>query len=462
MTIYDRDRATPLTITIAIPILYNHWQPAAAFKRLPIAAGKDFGMRILHFSDLHIGVENYGRLDPNTGLSTRLGDFLSALDEVVEFAVTQVVDLVLLAGDVYKGRDPSQTHQREFARRIQRIVSEDIPVFLLVGNHDLPNSGSRANAVEIFPTLAVPGVQVGSNLQTYRSETPAGPLQIVAVPWPRRSGVMTREETRGLNLSQIREEIERRMTEAIDARLKELDPDIPAILTGHCTVNGATVGTERSMMLGNDHVVLASALHRPEVEYVALGHIHKHQVIRREPPMVVYSGSLQRVDFSEERDEKGFCVIELDPAVPQGKRLVDFRFQPIKARPFVTIDVSISPGEREPTAAVLRAIARHKVTDAVVRMRIKLTAEAEALLSEGEIREALAEAHYIAAINREVESSRRPRLEGETTEDLQPLQVLRLYLESRDTEVQRQEKIIACAEKLIIEEDTLKSAAPLL
>ena len=54
-------------------------------------------MRILHFSDVHIGVENYGRVDPESGLSTRLLDFLSTLDELVEFALGNDVDLVLLA-----------------------------------------------------------------------------------------------------------------------------------------------------------------------------------------------------------------------------------------------------------------------------------------------------------------------------------------------------------------------------
>ena len=419
-------------------------------------------MRILHFSDLHIGVENYGRLDPTTGLSTRLGDFLRSLDEVTEFALTQGVDLALLAGDVYKGRDPSQTHQREFARRIRRLVAAGIPVFLLVGNHDLPNASSRANAVEIFPTLAVPGVHIGSNLQIYPIVTPAGPIQVIAVPWPRRGGMLTREESRGLNIDAVRAELERRMTEGIAARIAELDPEIPAILTGHVTINGATTGTEKSMMLGNDHVLLASAVHCPEVDYVALGHIHKHQIIRREPPMVVYSGSLQRVDFSEEGDEKGFCVVDLDPAAPRGQRLTDFRFQPVKARPFVTIEVSISPGEPEPTAAVLRALARRDIADAVVRVRIKLPAEAEPLLRENEIREALASAHYIAALSREVENSRRPRIAGDDAEGLQPLQVLRLYLESRDTEAQRQEKIISYAEKLIAEEETAAAAPPLL
>jgi exonuclease SbcD len=410
-------------------------------------------MRILHFSDLHIGVENYGRYDPVTGLSTRLGDFLDSLDEVVEFALSQDVDLVLLAGDAYKGRDPSQTHQREFAKRLQRLSSAGIPVFLLIGNHDLPNANSRANAVEIFPTLQVPNVYIGDDLNTYAISTRSGPLQIVAVPWPRRGRMLTREDSRGLTIEEVRTEIESRMTSAIQDRVSQLDPNVPAILAGHVTINGATVGTERSMMLGNDHVLLASAVHRPELEYVALGHIHKHQVLRREPPIVAYSGSLQRVDFSEEGDEKGFCVVDLDAAAPQGQRLVDFRFQPVQARPFVTIDARVPPGEPEPTETVLRAIARRDLAGAVVRVRISLPAEAEPLLREAEIREALQPAHYIAAISREVLGARRTRLGTNMTEGLQPLQALRLYLESRETELQRQEKVISYAEELMQEDN---------
>ena len=408
-------------------------------------------MRILHFSDLHIGVENYGRIDPATGLSTRLGDFLGALDEVVEYALAQSVDLVLLAGDAYKGRDPSQTHQREFASRLYRIASAGIPVFLLIGNHDLPNASSRANAVEIFPTLQVPNVHIGDNLQTYLVETPAGPLQIVAVPWPRRGRLLTREESRGLTIDQVREEIESRMTEAIAQRVSELNPSIPAILTGHVTINGSTVGTERSMMLGNDHVLLASAVHRPELEYVALGHIHKHQVLRRESPLMAYSGSLQRVDFTEEADDKGFCIVELDPAAPQGRRLIDFHFQRVNARRFVTVDATIAAGEPDPTSVVLRAIARHDVNEAVVRVRIRLPAETETLLREGDIREALRSAHYIAAVSREVEGARRTRLASGESEGLQPLSALRIYLEGRDTDPQRAERVVRYAEEIIAE-----------
>ena len=52
-------------------------------------------IRILHFADLHLGVETYGRPDPATGLSTRLLDFLRAFDELVDFAIEEQVDVVL-------------------------------------------------------------------------------------------------------------------------------------------------------------------------------------------------------------------------------------------------------------------------------------------------------------------------------------------------------------------------------
>ncbi len=414
-------------------------------------------MRILHFSDLHIGVENYGRVDPETGLSTRLGDFLTSLDQLVEHALTQDVDLVLMAGDAYKGRDPSQTHQREFARRLARLSAAGIPVFLLVGNHDLPNAASRATAVEIFPTLQVPNIYVGSNLQIYQVATRSGPLQVLAVPWPRRSSLLSREESRGFSIDEVRQETERRITEAVAGRVEQLDPDIPAILTGHVTVNGATVGSERSMMVGQDHVLQVSALHHPSLDYVGLGHIHKHQVLRRDSPLMAYSGSLQRVDFSEEKDQKGFCIIELEPSAPQGSRLVDFRFEGLQARPFVTVDVKIAPGEPDPTNAVLRAIARNDIADAVVRVRINLPSEAEPQLREAEIRSALEPSHFVAAINKEVEGSRRTRLDAETAEELQPLEALKLYLDSRSVEADRKERVLQRGQQVIEEELSRRS-----
>ena len=376
-------------------------------------------MKLIHFADLHIGVENYGRPDPDTGMSTRLLDFLSAYDEMVQYAIDNRVDAVLFAGDAYKNRDPSQTHQREFAKRIAQLASEGIAVFLVTGNHDLPAVAGRASALEIFPTLAVERVHVSDRIETTLLQTRSGPLQVVSLPWIRRSRFLSRDDTRNLTIDQITQRLQERLTYNLTWELQNLKPDIPAVLVGHVTVSGSRVGTERSMMLGRDHVLLLSTLSDPSLDYVALGHIHKYQVLGHNP-MTVYSGSLQRVDFSEETETKGFCVLEIDPTLPQGQRLAAFDFQPVQARTFVTIDVEIPPATDDPTRAVLEAIARKYVNQAIVRVRISLPEELEPRLREPEIRAALKDAHYVASIQRNVVRTRRTRIAPEAGRGLSP------------------------------------------
>ena len=366
-------------------------------------------MRIIHFADLHIGVENYSRPDPKTGFSTRLMDFLGAFDQLVDYAIGHKADLVLLAGDAYKSRNPSQTQQREFARRLATLSAAGIPAFLLVGNHDLPGARGLATAMDIFNTLGVPRMHVGDQVRNYRIETRGGPIQITALPWPMRSALLAREDTRGLSIEQVNQKLQGILSRDIRNLSEELDPNVPAILAGHVTIDGATLGSERSMMLGKDHVLRPSDLHLPAYDYIALGHIHKHQVVRENPPMV-YAGSLQRVDFGEENDPKGFCVIDLDTEAPAGQRVTNFCFVNVDARTFTTIDVDIPPEAPYPTRVVLRAIERSAIADAIIRVRISLTAGQQGHLRMGEIREALAPAHHVASIQTQLSDERRARL----------------------------------------------------
>ena len=410
-------------------------------------------MRIVHFADVHIGVENYGKVDPETGLSTRLGDFLKTFDEVVSYAIDQQADLVLCCGDAYKSRDPTQTHQREFAKRLARLSAAGIPVFLVVGNHDMPNVVGRATALEIFRTLDVPNVHIGDRLTTYRIDTADGPVQIVAVPWPRRSGLLAREDSRGLTPDEVNEAIQERLSRLIRAEAGALDPEVPSLLAGHVSVSGAVGGSEQSMMLGRDPVLLKSDVALPAFDYVALGHIHKHQILN-DAPRVVYSGSLERIDFGEERDEKGFCVIELDPSAAAGQRVGDFLFQPVEARRFVTVDVEVRAGDEDPTASVLKAISSHDVADAIVRVRITVSAEQERHLRDAEIRDALAGAHFVASIAREVPDRHRSRLGPSYSEGLGPREALEAYFEARGLPKDRSEVLMRHAEALMAELDT--------
>src|SRR5919201_5251004 len=117
-------------------------------------------IRIAHLADTHIGMENYGRINPETGLNQRLHDFLHSLDQAIDGALGADVDLVVFAGDVYKTRDPTPTHQREFAQRVRNLTQRGIQVMLVAGNHDIPLSAGRASSVDIFRALEIPNVLV--------------------------------------------------------------------------------------------------------------------------------------------------------------------------------------------------------------------------------------------------------------------------------------------------------------
>jgi exonuclease SbcD len=408
-------------------------------------------MKILHFADLHLGVENYGRIDPATGLSSRLNDFLAALDQVVDYALENYVDLVLFCGDAYKTREPSQTQQREFAKRINRLSTSNIPVFLLIGNHDLPNAIGRATTTEIFDTLAVKNVYVSNRPDIYHIPTASGTVQIVSLPWLRRSALLSKEDTKNLDFEQIKQIMQDKLTNIITTSISRLDPALPAVLAAHVLVGDAKVGrgSETLMSIGQEPALLLSNVAHPAFDYVALGHIHKHQVLSDNPP-VVYAGSLERVDFGEENDEKGFYVIEIESDPATGNRQVSFKFHPVNARRFLTINVALEPQDIDPTETVLKAIAEQeaRVRDAIVRLNISLPAPIEGQLHDNDLRDALKEAHYFT-IARDIQRETRLRLGSGTAEEITPLEALKAYLESKKVSPERTRVLLEYGEKLI-------------
>jgi exonuclease SbcD len=405
-------------------------------------------IKLVHFADLHLGVENYGRVDPTTGLSTRLTDFLRAFDQVVDYALDEAngIDLVIFAGDAFKTRDPTPTYQRAFARRVRRLSEGGLPVVLVAGNHDLPSAANRAHAVEVFDTLGVPNVYVSSRPEWFRIETRSGLVQVATLPWVTRSALLAREDYKNRSLEEINDLILERLTEIIEGEeglVGQLDRSVPTVLVAHGTVQGAVYGSERSVMLGHDVLLPPSLMRHPAWDYVALGHIHKHQVLHESPP-VVYAGSLERIDFGEEKETKGFVVVEVERGSAR------YEFMPLEARRFVTVRVQ-ADGD-DPTAQVLDAIAAHDLADAVVRVIIETTADKEPLLRDSEIRRELATAFHVAAIVKEVERPARLRLgQDALVAELTPLEILERYFEVKQIPAERISLLMDRARALLAE-----------
>ena len=403
-------------------------------------------IRIMHLADVHIGMENYGRLDPATGLNGRVMDFLRRLSEAVEYALDNEVDLVLFAGDAYKTRDPNSTYRREFARRIKRLADAGIPVVLLVGNHDLPAQEKRASSIDIFHTLDVPHVVVGNRDRLHLITTRQGAqIQVATVPYPVRQRLLSREEHRDKTIAELDALVQQLVSENIQALAEQADPSIPAVLAGHFSVSDAKFGSERSVMLGRDVVVLKSVLAVPAWDYVALGHIHRHQELNAgQQPPIVYCGSLERIDFGEEKEAKGFVIAE----VRRGH--AEWAFQQVEARRFVTIRTDVRD-EADPLAAVLETIAQHDVAGAIVRVIIQANPEQEGLLRDSDIRRELGEAYFVASISKEMERTYRQRLGGEAPEELTPAELLAHYLKSKDMSPERVDLLLQHAEGIFQE-----------
>src|SRR5262245_18983265 len=217
-------------------------------------------IRVLHFADLHVGMENYGRIDPQTGISSRIRDFLDRLDEVIAYALDQEADLVIFAGDAFKTRDPDPTQQREFGLRIKSLADR-VPVFMLVGNHDVPGMAARATSIDIFRALEVPNIIVGRTIDSQVVQTRRGPVFLAWVPFPVRSRLLAQEEHKGASVEALDRAVEKLIVDEIaDLAALAADQPMPRVLVGHFSVGGATYGSERSVMLGRDLVVPRSAL----------------------------------------------------------------------------------------------------------------------------------------------------------------------------------------------------------
>jgi DNA repair protein SbcD/Mre11 len=411
-------------------------------------------IHVLHFADIHIGMENYGRTDESTGLSTRITDFLRRMDEMVDYARAQDVDLVVFAGDAFKTRTPNPTYQREFAHRI-RDLSQLAPVVLLVGNHDLPPSNLKASSIEIYDTLGVPNVWVAADYDVKLVQTKRGAVIVGAAPYPVRSRMTAMiPETMNKTISEIDDVLRQGMSHIMhdlavkaQALADEHDDDPPRLLTGHFTVTGAVWGSERSVMLGRDVEVNLAAVADPSWDYVALGHIHKHQNLthgRHGLPPVVYSGSMERIDFGEAADPKGFCWVDLARGHTQ------WRYHPLEARPFVTLKRDLR-NSTNPTEEVLHMIETHDLVGAVVRLNLQLTQESNARLNEAAVRETLkrANVHHVAAVKRDIDQPTRARLGG-SPESMTAEQLLERYLASREVPAERQSTLMSAAQEIFL------------
>ena len=384
-------------------------------------------MKFLHFADVHLGMENYGRVNPQSGLNSRFEDGLKCLQFIIDTAIERDVDAAIFAGDAYRTCDPNPTHAYGFAQQMRRLRDANIPLIMVPGNHDMPVSFGRKSSIDIFGALGNELVHVLTQRRMHLISTKSGGLQIAPFPWPVRSNLMTQDDYRGAKEEDVTREIERLSAVAIEGLAESVDPNLPAVLVAHIMADKAeTSGSEYYAAIMRDPRLHVGTLANEKFDYVALGHVHKFQDLNKgQQPPVVYTGSMDRINFGEERDVKGFCIVDIAQ-----KGHASYEFIETPTRPFVTIRCEIADGE-EPTSAILEAIEKSstRLPQAVVRVVYDLNEEREIDLNLKEIHRALSEAFLIDSIARAPRQAEERARRSDLTESLGWPEALDKYAE---------------------------------
>ncbi len=403
-------------------------------------------IKVLHLSDIHLGSGYiHGQLNPMTGLNTRFEDFVATLAYCIDRAIAEPVDLVLFGGDAFPDATPAPYLQQAFAQQFCRLVAAGIPTVLLVGNHDQHQQGAGGASLSIYRSLLVPNIIVGDTLATHRIQTAGGEVQILTLPWLNRSTLMTKTETEGLSMTEVSEVLLDRLRIALEGEIRQLDPTIPSILLGHLMADAATYGAEKFLAVGKGFTVPLNLITRDCFSYVALGHVHKHQVLC-EKPLTLYPGSIERVDFSEELEPKGFVIVELDTTQ------ASYEFCAVPARTFRTIDVNLCEST-VPQEDLLTAIHRAEIQEAIVRVVYHIRPEQVDLIQDAGLYQALQSAHSYtisADLVTQMSRSRLPELGIGST--ITPMEALQAYLSNRE-DLRDLEAPILQAAKALMQDD---------
>ena len=390
----------------------------------------------IHTADIHFGMENYGKIDSKTGIHSRLLDFEKSLNFCIDHAINNNIDFFMFSGDAYKTANPSPTQQKLLIRCFMRLYKADIPVVIVVGNHDNPLSFGKANALDIFSSLPMDGFHVFSKPDTLVLKTKSGPIQIVGIPWPNRHNIALKHDYFARSASDITEQISEALSNIIEKKAAKLDQKMPAILAGHLTVsNGIFSGSEKTAIYGQDPILMPSQLAIPPFDYVALGHLHRFQNLNKNGIPIIYSGSIDRIDFGERKEDKGFCVVSISK-----DKKTDFKFIPIKTRPFIQIEVVINEIDNQ-TEQILSAIKQHNIVNTIVKIIYKLSKNLSDQVDIKKIQLACSSAMFVVGIIpiREIET-RMHRNFLSTQMDLKTL--LTKYFDSKESLKKRSRALI--------------------
>lgn len=297
-------------------------------------------MKLLHFSDTHLGFSEYNKIDPVSGLNQREQDFYNAWQQVIDAIFEHKPDVVLHAGDLFHTPRPSNRAIVVALESIQRISDAGIPMVLISGNHETPRirtTGSIFESIDLFPNVHA----------AYKSRYEKFSIQGVDFHClPHCS-----------------------LTEEMDDAFAELAKSVTAernVLISH----GAWGGKEYGMGEFNEQRLPdPEKIAAKKLDYIALGHYHRYVAVKEN---ACYSSSTERTSLNEHNSTCGYLTIDLETGERQYH---DINVRPMLKPPAIDCD-GIATGD---IYKHLETIAAGEIKNAIVQIQL-INVEQDAFL----------------------------------------------------------------------------------
>ncbi len=268
-------------------------------------------MRLAHVADIHPNSNatfaGSVAIDPTTGKNVALTDLRKSLEFVYGTVRDLQCDAVLIPGDVFDSVKPTMDEVAVILEWIE-LLAEETEIVVIPGNHDMAVSPNMATALEPLRWrrsvhLALSPCSFVLNLQDQL-------VRFHGLPYPTKGRLL--EQAAMADKSP--EETTAIINHALGSILRGFRADFGNeefnVLLAHGSVAHCTVGDQPRSLA---HDILLPVDEFAGFDYCALGHIHQHQRVAEN---AWYSGSLMRNGFGEEREPKGFNLVEIERGQP--------------------------------------------------------------------------------------------------------------------------------------------------
>ncbi len=389
-------------------------------------------MRIAHIADIHWGL---GYPGPNP--QSRFDDICRVMDWAADRMIAEQVDLVLVAGDMFRKADVSlEKASREIRAAVawlRKLTNAGIKVLVISGtpSHD------PISAYELLKAFELPGVRIVTGTDVIDFETNHAAVSIACLPGMDRSTFANREDFRGLPAHVMHQMMTEQITEACQ-RLLVTATFTPAILVGHLTYDLADTGFE-DVLMQNEAILTQEAVQGYDL--ACLGHIHRPQ----QNGSVFYSGSPERLSFNDENVGAGFWIHETDDAGKFSSHFID-----TPARKYHTITLKNDDIAGFVNGNLVFANDIGKIKDAIVRVVYACDDALNKQLNRRALEQSLydAGAFFVSEIRGDIARADRQR-DAEVTEQLGPIDAVRKWCANQEIPAEDVEELAAMTAQLM-------------